>query len=146
MSKQKQAAALAATIKRFGSIFIRVSSQGARSERDHSKQEMLAMAMLDLDGASRMGTMARNLGVSQGAITPLIDRLEKRGFVQRRRSTDDRRVWVAELTDDGRKVVAEKESVYQATAEALLAPLDNAERSRIIELLEKLDHEDGKGG
>lgn len=138
MSKQKQVAALAEAIKRFGSVFIRVAAPGVRSEQAFSKQEMLALATLDLRGPSRMGAIARDLGVTQGAVTPLVDRLEKQGVVRRRRSEDDRRVWVTELTAQGRRIVEQRDESYERVAERMLEPLGSDERNQFIALLGKL--------
>ena len=49
--------------------------------------------------------IARHLGHDTGATTRMVDQLEARGYLTRRRSRDDRRVVDLQLTPAGRKVV-----------------------------------------
>lgn len=44
---------------------------------------------------------------SAGNLTTVIDNLEKRGLVKRRRETDDRRLLMVSLTEDGRRLFAD---------------------------------------
>jgi DNA-binding MarR family transcriptional regulator len=50
-----------------------------------------ASSILDLDGPMTAGELASRLGLSTGATTRLIDRMERGGYVRRTRDTDDRR-------------------------------------------------------
>lgn len=60
------------------------------------------LAVLDKDGPMTAGQLAQWMGLSRGgAITALIDRMEKGGFVRRRRDPDDRRRVIIELVPDG---------------------------------------------
>lgn len=63
------------------------------------------MRMLDLSGL---------LLLSKSGVTRLVDRLEKRGLVERKMSPDDRRVVHAELTDGGSKALADASPVLAA--------------------------------
>ena len=53
-------------------------------------------------GGSTVAELARWLQVDAGAMTRLLDRLEKKGLCKRVRSTEDRRVVQVELTPEGR--------------------------------------------
>lgn len=57
-----------------------------------------ASSILDLDGPMTAGELASRLGLSTGATTRLIDRLEHAGYVQRTRDTVDRRRVLVEHT------------------------------------------------
>ncbi|MEM6785192.1 MAG: MarR family transcriptional regulator [Bacteroidota bacterium] len=103
-----------------------------------SKQELLAIGVLGLHGAVRMGEVAERLGVRQSAVTPLVDRLEDQGLVRRRRSETDRRVWLVELTEQGVQVHADEDAVYRQAAAEMLAPLDLDEQRALVRLLEKM--------
>jgi DNA-binding MarR family transcriptional regulator len=59
--------------------------------------EAKCMSLLERLGPLSAGDLSRRLGVTTGAITGLIDRLEKGGFVRRRRHTSDRRIIQVEL-------------------------------------------------
>jgi len=70
-------------------------------------------------------------------ITGLIDRLEKAGFVQRRRCAEDRRVVHVSITDKGRKLLADLDNPVGELNERLLGNLSVAEKKELIRLLEK---------
>lgn len=64
------------------------------------------LAVLDADGPLPMRGLAETLDVSQASATGIIDRMEQRGLVERRRDDDDRRVVRVALTDEGRTLIA----------------------------------------
>lgn len=64
------------------------------------------LSALDIDGPLPMGGIADALDVSQASATGIVDRMEQRGLVRRRRDDDDRRVVRVEATDDGHGVLA----------------------------------------
>jgi len=49
--------------------------------------------------------LARALDIDTGAVTRMIDRLERKGLVQRRRSTHDRRLVHLALTAEGKHAI-----------------------------------------
>ena len=60
-----------------------------------SRTDMRCLDLLDHQGPMTAGQLADETGLSTGAVTFLLDRLEEAGMVTRRRDTDDRRrVWV----------------------------------------------------
>ena len=72
-----------------------------------SMAEYSVLALLGEAGAKgmRMSDLARRRVMSTGGFTRLADRLERRGLIERRRSADDGRGFVAILTRDGRALV-----------------------------------------
>lgn len=54
-----------------------------------------------VDGAKAAGELSEGTGLSSAATTTLIDRLERKGFVQRVRDPADRRRVLVEMTPDG---------------------------------------------
>jgi DNA-binding MarR family transcriptional regulator len=65
------------------------------------------LAVLDVDGPLPMRGLAETLDVSQASATGIVDRMERRGLVERRRDDgDDRRVIRVALTDEGRSLIA----------------------------------------
>jgi DNA-binding MarR family transcriptional regulator len=60
-----------------------------------SRTDMRCLDILGRRGPTTAGQLADESGLSTGAVTFLLDRLELAGMVKRRRDTDDRRrVWV----------------------------------------------------
>ena len=71
------------------------------------------------------------------AITGLIDRLEKRGLVQRRRCDEDRRVVFVELTEPSLELLQRIDEPLRALHHDLMGHLPRAELETLSRLLEK---------
>lgn len=65
------------------------------------RQATLVMALGDGDGAVNITNCRELLDLSAPSMTPLCDRLERDGIVERKRSTEDRRVVNLVLTNHG---------------------------------------------
>jgi len=126
------------TLRRVSLYFMRAAASGSDKHTMLTKQELMGLAVLREAAPCRMGDLAEALGVVQSAVTPLVDRLEERGFVLRERSADDRRVWLVKLTEAGMEVVHAEDAVYERVAEGMLAPLDTRERKTLITLMGKI--------
>src|SRR5690242_2315536 len=74
--------------------------------------------------------VAARLRVDRTSIGDLLDGLEERGFVERRRSAEDRRRNVVVLTSRGESTFAAAERVRLEVEQSFLAPLADAERFR----------------
>lgn len=59
--------------------------------------DLECLDLLYLAGVTTAGTLARHTGLTTGATTAVIDRLERAGFVRRRRDTSDRRCVLVEV-------------------------------------------------
>jgi len=78
--------------------------------REHDMNHGEYEVLVRLDGAKgrmRMAQLASQVVASPSRLTYTVDRLEGRGWVQRRSLTSDGRVVVAELTPEGRSALAE---------------------------------------
>ncbi len=85
------------------------------------------LAILDIDGPMPMGGLAEALDVSQASATGIVDRMEQRGLVERRRIDDDRRVVRVALTDEGRRLIAGMAAERREHLAAMLETLTDAE-------------------
>ena len=83
------------------------------------------------DGLSQI-ELSRELITHRSNVTGLIDRLEKRGLVERRDSAADRRAYRIQLTKAGRSLLAEILPHYYQAAEAVWG---NASAKRATELV-----------
>jgi DNA-binding MarR family transcriptional regulator len=77
----------------------------------------------------------------------LVDELEQRGLVERRPNPDDRRVRALYLTRKGRNALARGREIATEHEEALTQGMNNADRKRLVGLLQKIVDEQaiGKG-
>ena len=82
---------------------------------------------LQTTGPSTVAELARWLHVDAGAMTRLLDRLEKKGLCKRVRSTEDRRVVMVELTPEGEAAMVEVPAVLADVMNAHLAGFSKSE-------------------
>ena len=82
--------------------------------------------------------LARATGLSSGAMTNRIDRLEDRSLVRRRRDPGDRRGVVVSLTAAGRRTIDEAIKLRLDAADESLQSLTSTEKQRLASLLRKV--------
>lgn len=87
---------------------------------------------------STVAELARWLNVDAGAMTRLLDRLEKKGLCKRVRSTEDRRVVRVELTPAGRAAIAEVPAVLSEVLNAHLAGFSKTEWLALRNYLQRM--------
>jgi DNA-binding MarR family transcriptional regulator len=97
-------------------------------------------ALNALDEPLPMSAIATLLRCDRSAVTWITDRLEERGYVERRSHEHDRRVKLLALTEEGRRVREEIRGRL-ATPPAQLTRLSRAEQRALRDLLRKaLEH------
>ena len=86
------------------------------------------------------GQLAKSFGLTTGAMTNRLDKLEAAGLIRRLRDPDDRRGVIVELTEAGQRLWEESVGT-QAQKEALVAAaLDEDEKRALNDLLRRLIH------
>lgn len=83
-------------------------------------------------------SLAEELSVTRGAITRLLDGLEKRGWVERRRSDEDRRRVEVVLTESGRAEARRLRDLTAASLELVLSKVPPAKRESVEEAIHLL--------
>ena len=78
------------------------------------------------------------IGLNPTQMVFLVDELEQRGLVERRRNPADRRSYSLFLTDEGRKMLAAVQEVALVHQDSLGSPLTAAEREQLTALLRRL--------
>jgi DNA-binding MarR family transcriptional regulator len=74
----------------------------------------LRALMVLRDGEKTAGQIAESAFCNPASTTVMLDHLEERGVIERRRSSEDRRVCLVSLTDQGRRIVEERRARSQA--------------------------------
>lgn len=82
--------------------------------------------------------LARTFGVTRPAVTHLIDRLARKGLLQRDVDPDDRRACLLTLTARGARLVGELETLQLDALEGVLSRLSAPARRRAVDALESL--------
>ena len=86
--------------------------------------------------------LARRLGTPPTRLVALVDGLEERGLLERRRNPQDRRLHAVHLGPAGEKIMVDVAAVAGEHEDAILAALDADERTQLRGLLGRLaaDH------
>lgn len=93
---------------------------------------------LSLVPQAKSSDLARIAGLSPGAITQVCDELVRLGYVERVRSSEDRRVVYVILTERGRSHLRELTRNRAAKIAELLDKLGESDARKFVELLERL--------
>ena len=117
-----------------------VASELRQSEKYLNPAHLGALAML-MERPCNLSELADYQGVSLPTMSGSISRLETRGWLQRERSTADRRVVLIKLTPKGRQRFAEmaqQAETFLAGRLALLTPEERETLSSGLTVLQKL--------
>src|ERR1700745_3534199 len=122
--------------------FHAVNGYAARSFQSHGlgDSDFRVLEALLHKGPLPVNTIGPKVFLTPGSISVAVDRLEKTALV-RRKSTDDRRGRLVELTPKGRALIAKTFRVHAAAMEEVAGVLSKEERLMLLRLLRKL----GKG-
>ena len=112
-------------------------------------EERAAGLALTLPQCKTLTSLSRNEGVSQKRLAELVDvdpmtlvrildRMEADGWVQRRSDPADRRARSLIITDKARPILEEILRLAQITRGEVLAGLSDAERTVLVDLLERM--------
>lgn len=92
-------------------------------------------------GAMRVNDVGKKVLLTSGSISVAVDRLEKRGLVERRKCEKDRRVCYVDLTGEGRVLINAAFREHAGNLERAMEFLSGEEKGELVGLLRKL----GKG-
>ena len=96
------------------------------------------LVALDENTHETQGSIADALGYDRGQLVGLLDELEERNLIERRRDPQDRRRQIVEMTPAGAKALTQLRGIARRLEDELLSPLDPAEQRRLHELLLRL--------
>jgi MarR family transcriptional regulator, 2-MHQ and catechol-resistance regulon repressor len=108
------------------------------SGNDIGFSDFMILEALLHKGPMPVNSIGGKLFLTSGALTAAVDRLEKKGWVERQAHETDRRARVVHLTPEGRKIIETIFSNHQEYLEELINVLTPDEQTTLISLLKKL--------
>ena len=132
-------------------IFSRAhAAVGARAQADVARHgltiaEFGVMEALHHKGPLLLSDVKAKILVSNAGVTYLVDRLEKRGLVQRRRCDRDRRAYYAHLTEAGTALLERIFPEHAAVVEEAFGVLSAEERATLTDLLRRVGKHSAAG-
>lgn len=100
--------------------------------------EFAVLEMLHHKGPTLLGEIQRRVLVSSGGITFLVDRLEKKGLVERQNCASDRRARYAVLTAKGDAFIREIFPIHARRIADVMSALSESEQKTVTELIRRL--------
>ena len=95
--------------------------------KDISVNDMHILEAIGVNSARNMSSVAKTLSVTVGTLTIAINSLVKKGYVNRVRSEEDRRVVLISLSDIGRKAYEHHRRFHEDMIRATLEGLSEEE-------------------
>jgi MarR family transcriptional regulator, 2-MHQ and catechol-resistance regulon repressor len=126
-------------MKAYRALAARAEESLNLSETGLGDSDFRVLEALLSKGPLPVNTIGPKVWLTPGSISVAVDRLEQKKLVKRR-TTDDRRVRLVELTAKGRELVAKTFERHAAAMEKATT-LSKEERLNLLDLLKKL----GKG-
>ena len=125
--------------------------KAARAVQTYAEKSITELALCGSDfgvleallhkGPLPVNEIGKKILLTSGSITVAVDRLEKRGLVERRAHGTDRRARIVHLTKEGRKLITRAYAQHAADLEQLMsASLTTTERATLISLLKKIGY------
>jgi DNA-binding MarR family transcriptional regulator len=102
------------------------------------QRQLVALSYLRDHGPARQQALAQSLCMDASSLVCLLNDLEDRDLIARRRDREDRRRGILELTDHGREALAEIDAVLAEIDAEILTDLDETERAELRSLLGRL--------
>jgi DNA-binding MarR family transcriptional regulator len=95
------------------------------------RQYAVLAAAAEQEGTTQTG-MVELTGIDRSTLADIVQRLIKKGLLQRRRTREDARAYAVKLTPQGRALLEAAEPVVTRTDELVLSSLSAAEREQFV--------------
>jgi len=103
-----------------------------------SGPQLVILQELSHFGEVPIGTLAGAVSLSQATVTGIMDRLEKRGLVERRRDEDDKRRVLVAVTSDGKRLLLAAPPPLQESFVREFSRIADWEQSLILSSLQRV--------
>jgi DNA-binding MarR family transcriptional regulator len=127
--------------------FLRFSLQSHKKLEDDLEKlgltppQFYVLATIGYAGGLPFGEIGAKMMVTVSNLTGIVDRLEDKKLVSRKRDENDRRVVHVVLTDKGAKLYKTAIPTFEKSVAEVFAALDPAEQKELSSLLRKLNPE-----
>lgn len=106
--------------------------------KDVTTNDMHVIEAIGMDGAKNMTRVARSLEVTIGTLTIAVNSLVKKGYVNRTRSEEDRRVVLISLSEKGKRAYLHHRRFHEQMIDSVVEELTEEEQEVLEKALAKL--------
>ena len=107
---------------------------------DLSMTEIHTIEAVGIKDEKTMGEIAHDLRITVGTLSAAITKLIKKGYVERKRTEEDRRVVLVSLTSKGENVYREHQVFHEEMITSMLGNFSEEEEYILAIALEKLNN------
>lgn len=107
--------------------------------RDVTANDMHVIEAIGTEEAKNMTSVARSLDVTTGTLTIAVNSLVKKGYVNRVRSEEDRRVVLISLSEKGKRAYLHHQQFHDRMINAVVEELTEEEQQVLERALNKLN-------
>jgi DNA-binding MarR family transcriptional regulator len=115
-----------------------IHSRRLASDSNVTSVQLFTLKMLHLDGVDTATEVAKRVHLSPSTVVGILDRLEEKNYIERRRDTKDRRVVRVTLTPAGEDIVRSTPHPVEVLLGREFDGLSDAEAEEVAEALELL--------
>ena len=102
--------------------------------------QFYVLATIGYAGELPFGEIGAKMMVTVSNLTGIVDRLEEKKLVSRKRDENDRRVVHVALTEKGAKVYKNTIPLFEKSISLIFSALDKPQQKKLSVLLRKLNH------
>lgn len=127
-------------VKLFNDI-LRIEEKSLKKSEELSDLSVTEIHTIEAIGEKEERTMseiANNLSITVGTLTTAINKLIKKGYVERRRIEEDRRIVLVKLTEKGKNASYFHKKFHDEMIKATIEKLNKQEEDVLISSLESL--------
>lgn len=107
---------------------------------DLTPPQFYVLATIGYAGSLPFGEIGAKMMVTVSNLTGIVDRLEEKKLVLRKRDQKDRRVVHVLLTEKGAKLYKTTIPLFESSIAQIFTPLDRLQQKKLSALLRKLNH------
>lgn len=108
--------------------------------KDVTANDMHVIEAIGMEEAKNMTRVARSLDVTTGTLTIAVNSLVKKGYVDRVRSEEDRRVVLISLSEKGKRAYLHHRKFHDRMINDIVEELTEEEQQVLEKTLAKLNH------
>ncbi len=135
------------------SVYIRIKREGRKVVKNFpiTPAQFDVLQILFFHGKKRMSDISQTLGITKSTTTGLVDRLIEAEFVKKRQSHEDRRAFIIDITNKGKKVIEKVIERRVNYLENILDVMDDRSKKQLqsslntlLEAMEQYSDREGK--
>lgn len=107
--------------------------------KDITNNDMHVIQAIGVGEPKNMSTIAKELSVTVGTLTIAMNSLVKKGYVNRERGQEDRRVVYISLSEKGQRAYRHHEEFHRQMIDEVLKELEPQETEALVKALSKLN-------